>query len=96
MNRRELLRSGLIFGFSGVSLVSDDYFEDWEKERIRFGTHYWLRERRTFYQFKDYEEGKTVSAYTIHEVGEMDEYIINREVGSKREAARLVDRLRVR
>jgi len=92
MNRRELLTSALGVGFGVISADSNNYFDDWERKELDYGTHYWLREGKTCYEYRDYTDARVLSIYTIHEVGELDEFLLRTRVDSPREAVRLITR----
>jgi len=93
MNRRELLTSALGVGFGVISANSTEYFSDWERKELDYGTHYWMKDGKTCYEYKDYTNARLLSIYTIHEVGELDQFILKTEVNSQREAAQLIERI---
>ena len=51
------------------------------------------REGTTCYEYRDYETTRILSIYTIHEVGELDEYLINTAVESPKEAVQIIAQL---
>ena len=93
MNRRRLLQTALGVGFGGFPADIEYPFYEWEREEFEWGTHYWRRDKKTCYEYKDYETTRILSIYTIHEVGELDEYLIKTEVESPREAIQMIERI---
>lgn len=89
---RTLIGTGI--GLSVVSSESPDYFEKWQQEDLSIGTHYWRRDGKICYEYKDYQNYDIVVVYTIKRVGELDEMITRQRAQGREDAIRIITDIR--
>ncbi len=67
---------------------AESFYAEWDSEELDCGTHYWSRDEKVCFEYKDFDDQKTLLVYTVSD-GSIESLLRYREVESDREASQI-------
>jgi len=96
VRRRDTLKSLACVGLGVISGVPDTYFSNWESEVAYNIRHYWWRDGKVCFEYKEgiHSDTKIMMIYTAVD-GELASLVVHRQVDSRREAIEMFERYKL-